>query len=204
VVVDVRCGTVDVTTVPATTWHVDASYGVQPPTIDATASRLAVSVPDEGDIGRQQWVVSLPASGVRAVDLRANAASANLRLAGASLATLTADVNAADLLIDAGEGSIAAVDVTMNAGRARITLGQGPVTGSIHLNAGALDLCVPPGATLHLTVNDQLTFAHNLKNRGLTQAGTTWTRSGSSTDAIDLRIEGNAASFTLDPDGGCR
>jgi hypothetical protein len=204
VVVDVRCGNVDLTTGPDTAWSVDARYGRQAPTIDSTGTKLAVTIPDEGDIGRQEWTIALPASGVRAIDLKANAATANLRLPGASIVDLSADVNAGDLLIDAGEGNIASLDVSLNAGRARITLGQGPATGSIDLNASAVDLCVPAGASLRLSVNDQITFAHNLRSRGLSQAGATWTRPGSSADAIDLRIEGNAASLTLDPNGGCR
>ncbi len=204
VVIDVRCGSVDVNDSPGSAWRVDARYGLQAPTIDAAGSKLAVSVPDKGDIGRQEWTIALPASGVRAVDLQANAAAANLRLPGASLASLTADVNAGDLLVDASEGSIASIDVSMNAGRVRVTLGRGPATGSVDLNAGAFELCVPSDATLRLNVNDQITFAHNLRSRGLTQSGSTWTRTGSSADAVDLRIEGNAASFVLDPEGGCR
>lgn len=204
VVIDVRCGSLDLAAAQGTDWKVDARYGQRPPTISATDSKLAVTVPDQGDIGRQDWTITVPASGIRTLDLQANASTATLRLAGSSLASLTVDANAGDLLVDAAESSIGSIDVSMNAGRARITLGNGPVTGSIDLNAGALELCAPAGATLHLTVNDQLTFAHNLRNRGLSQVGTTWTRSGSSADALDLRIEGNAASFTLDPDGGCR
>lgn len=204
VVVDVRCGDVDLTTGTDTSWSVDAKYGQQAPAIDSTGTKLAVTVPDEGDIGRQEWTISLPAAGVSVLDIQANASSVNVRLPGSSIASLTADVNATDILVDASAGGLAALDVSLNAGRARITLGEGPATGSIDLNAGAVDLCVPAGASLRLSLNDQLTFAHNLRSRGLTQAGTTWTRSGSSADAIDLRIEGNAASLTLDPEGGCR
>jgi len=52
-------------------------------------------------------------------------------------------------------------------------------------------------------VQDQLTFATNLDSRGLTESGDTWTRAGTGA-LIDLSIEGNAASFTLDPEGGCK
>jgi hypothetical protein len=204
VVVDVRCGDIDLTMGPETAWRVDARYGQQAPTIDSTGTKLAVTVPDEGDIGRQEWTIALPASGVGVLDIQANASSVDVRLPGGSITSLTADVNATDLFVDAGDGSLAALDVSLNAGRARITLGQGPATGSIDLNAGVVDLCVPADAALRLSLNDQLTFAHNLRSHGLSQAGTTWTRSGSSADAIDLHIEGNAASLTLDPDGGCR
>jgi hypothetical protein len=204
VTIDIRCGTVDITTGPGSEWRVDARYGTQPPMIAATATELNVRAPEQGDIGRQEWTVAVPAPLLRRIDLHANAATSNLRLPGAELESLTANLNAGDLLVDAADGGIAGLDLSLNAGRARITLGRGAVNGTIDVNAGAIDLCVPPEAPLRLTVNDQLTFAHNLRNRGLTQAGTTWTRPGSSADTIDLRIEGNAASLTLDPEGGCR
>jgi hypothetical protein len=202
VVVDVGCGSVDLSSGPGSEWHVDARYADEPPTIETTANSLTVN--DDGSDGRQDWTISVPASLVGAIELQANATSATIRLPGASLASLKADANAADLLLDASEGRIALLDLSLNAGRGRITLGQGPTSGTIDANAGAIDLCVPAAATLRLSLNDQLTFAHNLGSRGLTQAGTTWTRPGSGGDSIDLSIEGNAASLTLDPDGGCR
>ena len=84
----------------------------------------------------------------------------------------------------------------------RLTL-VGPTEGDLSANAGAIELCVPPDAALQLEVQDQLTFATNLNSRGLTESGDTWTRAGTG-GLIDLSIEGNAASFTLDPEGGCR
>ena len=91
----------------------------------------------------------------------------------------------------------------MNAGRARVSLGAGSTQGLLAANAGAIDLCVPGNAALVLRVPDQLTFAHNLERRGLTRDGDTWRRAGTGGDTIDLSINGNAASFALDPDGGC-
>ena len=91
----------------------------------------------------------------------------------------------------------------MNAGRARVSLGAGSTQGSLAANAGAIELCVPADAAVVLRVPEQLTFAHNLERRGLTRDGDTWRRAGTGGDTIDLSVEGNAASFTLDPDGGC-
>ena len=75
--------------------------------------------------------------------------------------------------------------------------------GRITSNAGALELCVPPDADLRITAPEQFTFATNLDSQGLRQSDDTWTRTGSGA-RIDLRVEGNAASFTLDPEEGCR
>ena len=58
---------------------------------------------------------------------------------------------------------------------------------------------------LRLSVNEQLTFVTNFAERGLQQAGTDWTRVGAAgAPVIDLEIDGNVASLTLDPNGGCR
>ena len=59
-------------------------------------------------------------------------------------------------------------------------------------------------SNLTFAVTDQLTFATNLSARGLTRTGTSWTRAGANAaNPIKLSIDGNAASFTLDPNGGC-
>jgi hypothetical protein len=77
-------------------------------------------------------------------------------------------------------------------------------SGSLSANAGSIELCVPPEATLRFRVEEQLTFGHNLDDRGLVRSGDVWTREGGvGAPVIDLSIEGNAANFSLDPSGGC-
>ncbi len=92
---------------------------------------------------------------------------------------------------------------SVNAGRIRVTLGDAALVGELSVNAGSIELCVPPGPGLVLHVEDEVTFGHNLDERGLARDGDTWTRPGTSGATIELTIEGNAASLTLDPDGGC-
>jgi hypothetical protein len=203
---DLRCGTVDLTTGAGSGWSVHASYAGATPTVDASDSKLEVEVP--GDVGgqRQHWTVTAPVDGTDAIELRANAGTAKLLLEGANLSRIEADMNAGDLLIDGGSATIGRLDVQMNAGRARITLDDSaPVSGEVSMNAGAVDLCVPPGVELRLRTNDQLTFVNNLASRGLTRDGNVWHRAGAAgSPAIELSIEGNAANLTLDPDGGCK
>ena len=93
----------------------------------------------------------------------------------------------------------------MNAGRIRLDVGAAALEGDVSVNAGAIDICVPEGVGLRFDVNDQLTFVHNLGSRGLSRSGNTWTRDATGgAPEIDLSIEGNAASLTLNPEGGCR
>lgn len=202
VTIDLNCGSATVGVVEGHAWTLEARYRNQPPIVTATGTSLVVRAPEGIRSSRQEWTLDLPAT-TRSINLTANAASSTLDLHGAALDRLDADVNAGDLRIDASGGTIGRLEVSLNAGRARITLGGAATTGSLSANAGAIDLCVAPGARLVMHVTDQLTFGHNLDDRGLGRDGDTWTRPGSGGPTIDLEIEGNAASLTLDPEGGC-
>jgi hypothetical protein len=199
---NLNCGTIDFRANDSTSWTVHASYRGSPPAIDANADSLAVRSPSEGD-RNEDWTIAVPASQLRSLDLAANAATTTADLGTAGLDELQGDLNAGDVRIHAGSATIHAVDMTMNAGRIRLALGLGGTTGSLSVNAGALDLCVPPTAGLRLTVDDQLTFVTNLSSRGLAHDGNVWTRPDSGGGTIDLSVSGNAAAFNLDPNGGC-
>lgn len=205
VVIELDCGRVDVTTATGSGWRADVAFAGPAPVIDATGSRLELREPPTDGPHRYEWDVSLPSDSLRTLDLRANAGTADLDLAGARLARVVADVNAGDLRIDAGDAAVDRLQVDLNAGRARITLGSGaPTTGAISVNAGAIELCVPPDAGLDVRVEDQLTFAHDLDSKGLGRSGDRWTRAAQGgAPTFELDIEGNAASLTLDPREGC-
>jgi hypothetical protein len=200
---ELDCGQMSVRTAAGSAWSLIADYRGTQPIVTATGSSLRIATPDQRASHRQNWSLELPAAPLRDLSIRANAAAVTLDLDGAALERFRADVNAGDLRIDAGDARINRLDISMNAGRARITIADGTTIGSLAANAGAIELCVPPGAGLVLRVTDQLTFGHNLQGRGLARDGDTWTRTAADGENIDLTIDGNAASFTLDPDGGC-
>ena len=199
---EMDCGEVDVTTTDASTWSLNAEHRGAPPVVTASASNLRVAAPNQAGPHRQVWTLGLPADPTRDLDLTANAAVSTFDLRGMALDRFRAEINAGDLRVDGSQAQIGQLQISMNAGRARVSLGAGPTLGSLSANAGAIDLCVPADAALVLRVPAQLTFAHNLESRGLSQDGDTWRRAGAG-DTIDLTVSGNAASFTLDPDGGC-
>ena len=206
ILLDLRCGTLTLDTTPGSAWQLAARHDGAAPTVEASATRLAVTVPQGDGVRRQDWTITAPADRLDALDLTANAGTATIRLDGAQLSRLRAELNAGDLLIDAGSARVGDLDVTMNAGRARILLGDAvALTGHVSVNVGAIDLCVPAGAPLDITVNDQLTFVTNLAQQGLTHVGGVWHRAGTTgAPVITLSVEGNAASLNLDPEGGCR
>jgi len=198
-----NCGSLNLAAAHGESWSVDASYRGAAPQISATGTSLVVRTPENGS-RRQEWEVTVPADRVERVGLQSNAADGTLDLTGSELASLNLEANAGELSVVAEASSIRRLELSMNAGRARLTVG-GPVkSGRLSVNAGAIDLCVPPSAELSLDVAEQLTFATNLEDSHLTKNGTVWHRAGSGGPAIDLSIEGNAASFNLNPAGGCR
>jgi hypothetical protein len=202
VTIDLDCGSVDLATEPGDAWRVHAEYVGDEPRIDSSPAALAVRTPDFAGLHRQDWTVAVGANALRDIDFDVNAGSATAVLAGATLARFTIDMNAGDLLLDGTGATIDRLDLSVNAGRLRVTL-EGASRGELSANAGAIELCVPPDAALRLDVEEQLTFVTNLSNQGLSKDGETWTRSGTGPQ-IDLAVEGNAASFTLDPEGGCK
>jgi len=203
VALDMNCGSLDVSMTTGNDWHLIADYRDVPPRVEQSVDSLAVHTPDVFGDRRQAWQVELPSDQTSDVAITANATTGTIRLAGATLATLKAGLNAGDLRIDTSEGRVSTVDVSVNAGRLRIRT-DGDLHGNLSANAGSLELCAPPDAALRIKVEEQLTFGHNLDDRGLTRTGDIWTRDGSPGGGlVDLAIQGNAANLTLDPDGGC-
>lgn len=200
---DLDCGSIDLSMVPGNAWRVQADYQGEPPTLELSSDEIGLRSPGGFGERRQEWTLTLPAGSTRSIDVTANAGSSDIRLAGADLAEFKLDLNAGDARVDTADGRIEQLDLSANAGRIRLRTDTN-LTGSLSANAGQLELCAPQSATLRLRVEEQLTFAHNLDERGLARSGDVWTREGAvGAPVIDLSVEGNAANFTLDPEGGC-
>lgn len=199
--IDLDCGSVDLSLEPGSAWRAHAAYRGAEPRVDGDSFGLRLDGPDGAGAARQEWTVVAGADRLREVDLTVNAGSATVALAGGQLDSVTAELNAGDLRIDGGLASIDELDVQVNAGTARLTV-AGAAQGSLSTNAGTIELCVPADADLVLYVREQLTFATNLEGRGLTRDGETWRRAGAG-ERVEFDVQGNAGTFTLDPEGGC-
>ena len=205
VVIEVDCGRADVVAGPGPDWRAEVRSAGAPPVIAAGAGTLELRGPSGDGRHRSEWDIVLPDQETRSIELRADAATSTLDLTGMTLGSLSVDMDAGDLVIDVGRGVLDRLDVRLDAGRARITFGSsGATAGELSVNAAALELCVPLEVGLDLRVEEELTFAHDLESEGLAQEGERWTRRATGdAPTIDLRIEGNAASLTLDPEEGC-
>jgi Domain of unknown function (DUF5668)/Putative adhesin len=207
---DFNCGELAVSMAEGSNWEADLRHasGARP---DVTSSddslRIAVSG-GEGFIGfadsRQAWDVTLPADTTLDLGISANAASSSLDLAGASFSDLDLDANAGDVEISLEGTDASDLEIDGNAASLSVTVdGESSLAGSVGMNAGSLELCVPDGVAIEIRLEDtNITFSHNLDDSGLSNSGDVW-RSGSGTADVRLSVEGNAASFTYNPDGGC-
>ncbi len=208
VTLDFNCGDLAVAMGGGSDWDVQARYaGDSEPRITSGDGSLRVEARGGGfpfGEGRQEWEVTLPTEVELALQVEANAASSDLDLDGANFSELNLDTNAGSVTLNLSGATADDLAIEMNAGSVQLIAdGDTAFDGSVEMNAGSLEVCIPDGVAFAITVEeDNITFSHNLDESGLTRSGDTW-RSGSGAAAISFTVQGNAASFTLNPEGGC-
>jgi hypothetical protein len=130
-----------------------------------------------------------------------------LDLAGATLDVVELETSAGSTTVDLSRArSVSEILIEMNAGSLGLTLPATSTHGVIEANAASVELCVPAGVAVRLQTNDSVIGSFDYEDQGLVQNGDTWSSPDFDTAAqrIDLVTEGNAASFTLNPEEGCR
>ena len=155
---------------------------------------------------RQDWTVTLGRDVEYDLSLTLNAADSTVDLTDGTFSSINADPNAGSLDLNLSGAQVEEIDLHVNAGSLSVlTDAESQLAGSIGVNAGSIDLCTDPTVGLRITVDANVTFAHNLDDADLQKAGDTYTSANFSSAArtIDLELEGNAASFTLNPEEGC-
>jgi hypothetical protein len=108
--------------------------------------------------------------------------------------------------LDLTDAEVDELDVSLNAGSAVFLIGKGlSMDASMSVNAGSIEVCTEEGVALSVTVDANVAFSTNLDESGLDQAGDTWSTPGyaDAADQVQIALEGNAASFILNSEGGC-
>jgi hypothetical protein len=204
---DFNCGSLEVGIADGNGWRVASGQSDgDEARIEATDTSLAVSTPDRGFMGgEQRWVIGLGSDLTYAMSIDVNAATTLLNLAGGSFSELSVDPNAGTLTFDLRGTSVTSLSLDMNAGSASFQVDDGTdLEGSVGMNAGSIEFCADPNTALRFTVQENLTFSQDLDESDLVRTGDTWTSANFDADRrIDLRLEGNAASFSFNPEGGC-
>jgi hypothetical protein len=209
--IELNCGEVAVGTAEGTAWRVEGTdEDGEGPRVESSADAVRIGSREDGGgfdflNRRDRWAVTLPTVPVD-LDLTVNAGRGTLDLGNARLRALRVSGNAGEVRLDLTDtAELAAFDVEMNAGSARVNLPARSVEGSLSVNAGSVDLCAPPGAGLRITTNDNITASTNFADHGLTRDGNTWQTAGfdTATTQIVLDTDVNAGGLQLNPEEGC-
>ena len=121
---------------------------------------------------RQDWTVTLGRDVDYDLSLTLNATDSHVSLDGGQFSRVRADPNAGSLDINLSGSEVQELDLHVNAGSLSVlTDADTQLAGSIGVNAGSVDLCTDPEAGLRITVDANVTFAHNLDDSGLQKSG---------------------------------
>ena len=207
---DFNCGTLEVSTTDGDEWSVASGRrGGDPADVTADSGRLAVESGDRAAFwngGRQRWIVGLPNSTTYELEVTPNAADASIDLGGGRFTTVSLNPNAGSLRLVLSDAQVEHLELSLNAGSAVVIIGPNTtMDATMNVNAGSIELCTEAGVELSITTDSNITFSHNLDESDLQRAGDTWSTAGyaGATERVQIDLDGNAASFTLNPDGGC-
>jgi hypothetical protein len=215
VALELDCGKLQVNAIDGSGWQVtaNATDNRPAPEIVSAADRLSVKPAQSTDFvaslfkgGSQEWQVDLPRATSIVLGATINAGEATIAPAGGDLASVGLTLNAGSTLLDVETARVGRLSATLNAGSIQIVLPASGTTGAITANAGSVKLCAPAGVGLSLTMSGGFASSNNFGDAGLVQQGETWVSPdyASATATVDLHLTGNAASFSLNPQEGCR
>lgn len=206
---DLNCATLEVAGGAGKGWVVQADEdSVSDLELDAGDRSLEIRSGDVVSLGgRRHVALVLPAE--RGINLSAslNAGEATFELGTGRWGAVEVDGNATSIRIDLSDATADTVEASLNAGSAGIQFSDQTDVGSVQLsaNAGEFHVCVPDGVGLQVTMGGDVAVGHNLDDEGLTEDGDVWRTPdyASAATQIDIEFSGNAAAFTLNPEGGC-
>ena len=210
---DFNCGTLKVGMADGNQWTLAGGQtGGAAAQVTADAGRLEVRSrqPDSWfNEGRQRWNVTLPRTPAYKLEISPNAADASVDLGGGTFTSVSIHPNAGSISVDLSGAQVDNLDLSLNAGSASILIGSGTeLTGSLSVNAGSIELCTAGDVALRITSDPNLTFSTNLDKSGLAKSSfmNAWSTAGYSAapKKVEIKLSGNAGSFTLNPEGGCK
>lgn len=208
---ELTCGRLDVSMADGSAWRADTRVeGSRLPQIESDATQLSIRSGERGlpfDTERQDWSIQLGREVAYDLIATVNAADSTFNAAAGRFNRMQLTANAGSTTLDLTGASVPDFEAQLNAGSLTIEGDQDTdLSGRIGANAGSVDLCVPGSGAgdlgLQITVQDSVAFSHNLDDSGFAQSGDTFTSPGFAEAAhtIVLTMQGNAASFTLNPD----
>ena len=209
--VEFDCGTLNVSSVAGSSWQLSGNDGNgDAPDVSTAGDHVTIrSASAAGRFfsrGQVVWNLAVPQAPNLDLGLTLNAGDGNLDLSGTSIAALNVTVNAGSLEAKLGSAAASnAVNMTVNAGSATIANAATSGTMNLSLNAGSLEVCLPAGSVVRASWHGTLA-SHDLDSLGLVKVDDhTWTTPGfnAGQSHVELDVNANAGSFSLNLGGGC-
>jgi len=208
--IEFNCGTLRVTAVDGSDWSVG---GTGPdgrgPDIRADVDSVTFAPKDDDFRGffqdGSEWNVALPSNPTLDLGITLNAGDGTVDLAGATMENLSLTINAGAIDFSLADTvALATVSATVNAGSATFDLPGSVQNASMTLNAGSIEMCLPPGTAIRVSWSGAL-GSNNFDAAGLDKIDDGhWLTPGSgSGDVLELSVSANAGSFSLDLGGSC-
>jgi hypothetical protein len=210
--IDLNCVTLEVTGDDGDGWSVESDEaGTEGLELAADGARLELRNQEDMSVvngHRSHLAVTVPRDAAASVGTSINAGEADFDLSDGQWSQIDLTGNAMALTIDLSGAEAADVSISMNAGSAKLQLSDESDIGSplaLGANAGSFEVCAPDDLGLAITISQNVAVGHNLDERGLEQDGDVWRTDGyaSADRQVEITFTGNAASFTLNPEGGC-
>lgn len=208
--IDLNCVTLVVAGGSGTDWSVE---------LDAdSADRVDLESGDDGfDLQADDTVVvgthrlnvgvTIPAEEGTNLSSALNAGDATLDLSDGQWGDVDLSGNAVAIHVDLSGADADSFQASMNAGAMDIQLTGDTALDALQLsaNAGSFQVCATDDIGLAVTIGSTVATGHNLDEEGLTEDGNVWRTQGfeDADTQIEIMFSGNAAAFTLNPEGGC-
>lgn len=210
--IELNCGTLVVGAVDGSDWTVSGTEATgRAPKVVIAGDHVSIEAdsggsPFVGAGGEASWKVAVPRTPALGLGVTLNAGQGTIDLDGAHLAAVNLTLNAGSANLDlTATAHLGDVNGTVNGASASIGLPAGSRSVNLSLNAGSLDVCVPPGAPLRVTWGGAL-GSNDLAESGLVKVdNSTWTSAGfdAAEPHLELHVSANAGSFALDLGGTC-
>jgi len=205
------CGSITINTAPGNAWHLDAGNTAdRTATVRSSPMSLSVQATDREDgltflnAGRDVWVLTLPTTEIEELAVGEDAGVGTVSLPGARIGQLRLTANLSQISVDATGASLANLYGSVNLGILSIRLPAGTnLVGSLRADAGALQVCTPPGLGLRATFSGS---PREVRIADLEQKGSVYENAeyASAAHHADLDIHVALGAVEINPIGGCK
>ena len=202
------CGSLAVSTGPGNGWQLDApSGGDRTAVVNASGRSLSIASASRNSgfkDGRDDWNLTLPASGVEDLAVTVNAGRGTVSLGDAGVGRLSLAAHAAEIVGDMSSASVGSFTGAVDVGLLSLHLGSASdFAGSVEVNLGELQVCAPAGLGLRITAPGDV---RDFRANGQKVSGSVWQSPGytSASHQVDLDVDVNFGAVLVNPIGGCR